>query len=44
MVPRRGVEYAEDIRALRGLAEDEAADAEGHLGITVAQAEWSRDP
>lgn len=44
IVTRRGTEYAEDIRALRGLAEDATADQDGHFGVIAVQSEWSRDP
>lgn len=42
--PRRGTEYAEDIRALQGLAADATDDAQGHLGMTSVGVDWSRDP
>jgi hypothetical protein len=42
--PRRGTEYAEDIRALRGLQEDALADLDGHFGFLAVGSEWSREP
>lgn len=44
VVPKRGTEYAEDVRALRALSADDAADIDGHFGVTAVGSEWSRDP